>query len=114
MSRTRGGPSFSSARSAAWSRGRSSRAGPSERAGDRVTTYVLRRLLYAVPILLGITLITFLLFHVVGGDPAVTRAGKHPTPEKLKEVQHELGTDRPLPVQYLDFLRQVVTFDLGT
>ena len=79
-----------------------------------MTVYVLRRLLYAVPILLGITLITFLLFHVVGGDPAITRAGKHPTAQRLAEIRHELGTDKPLPSQYLDFLESLVTFDFGS
>ena len=49
-----------------------------------MTAYVLRRLLYAIPIFLGVTLITFLLFNVVGGDPAVTQAGKHATPEKIQ------------------------------
>ena len=61
-----------------------------------MAAYVLRRLLYGVPILLGITLITFVLFHVVGGDPAIVRAGKHASPERLAEIRRELGTDRPL------------------
>ncbi len=78
-----------------------------------MTAYVLRRLLYAIPIFLGVTLITFLLFNVVGGDPAVTQAGKHATPEKIQEIRRELGTDRSLPEQYVFFLRQTVTFDFG-
>jgi peptide/nickel transport system permease protein len=78
-----------------------------------VGAYVVRRLLYAVPILLGITLITFLLFHVVGGDPAVVKAGKHGSEERLAEIRRELGTDRPLVEQYGDFLRQTVTLDFG-
>jgi peptide/nickel transport system permease protein len=78
-----------------------------------VTAYVLRRLAYGVPILLGITLITFFLFHVVGGDPAIVRAGKHASPQRLAEIRRELGTDRPLAVQYVEFLRETVTFDFG-
>jgi peptide/nickel transport system permease protein len=78
-----------------------------------VATYVLRRLLYGVPILLGITLITFFLFHVVGGDPALALAGKHATPERIAEIQRDLGTDRPLATQYWEFLGQAVTFDFG-
>jgi peptide/nickel transport system permease protein len=76
-----------------------------------VATYVLRRLLAAIPIFFGITLITFVLFHVVGGDPAVARAGKHATPKRLEEIRHELGTDRPLPEQYAKFLGQILTLD---
>jgi peptide/nickel transport system permease protein len=78
-----------------------------------MAAYVLRRLLYGVPILLGITLITFVLFHVVGGDPAIVRAGKHASPERLSEIRRELGTDRPLAVQYGEFLWQTVRFDFG-
>jgi peptide/nickel transport system permease protein len=75
--------------------------------------YVVRRLLYAIPILLGVTLITFVLFHVVGGDPAILLAGKHASVEKLEEVRAQHGFDRPLPVQYLDWLKEIVTFDFG-
>lgn len=75
--------------------------------------YVARRLLYGVPILLGITLLTFVLFHVVGGDPARMLAGKVATPERLAEIRAEIGTDQPLAAQYLRFLREVFTFDFG-
>ena len=76
-------------------------------------SYVVRRLCYAVPVLLGVTLITFLLFHVAGGDPARSMAGRNATAEKLAEVRHEYGLDDPLPMQYLRFLGEVVTFDFG-
>jgi peptide/nickel transport system permease protein len=75
--------------------------------------YVLRRLLYGVPIVLGVTLITFLLFHVVGGDPASQLAGKVKSEDDLRQIRAELGTDRPLPLQYLKFLQEAVTFDFG-
>jgi len=76
-------------------------------------SYVLRRLLLAVPILLGILTFTFVLFHVVGGDPARQKAGKQATPKKLAEIRHELGTDRPILEQYGDFVLGAVTFDFG-
>jgi peptide/nickel transport system permease protein len=75
--------------------------------------YIVRRVLYMIPILLGVTLITFLLFNVVGGNPAIQYAGKHATAENIKLIERELGLDRPLPEQYLLFLKQVVTFDFG-
>jgi peptide/nickel transport system permease protein len=78
-----------------------------------VAVYALRRLLYGLPILLGITAITFFLFHVVGGDPALALAGKHATPERIAEIRRELGTDRPLAEQYVEFLVQAATFDFG-
>jgi peptide/nickel transport system permease protein len=78
-----------------------------------VTAYVVRRLLYGIPIFLGITLVTFLLFHVVSGDPALVLAGKTATPERLAEIRKEIGTDRPLAEQYVRFLGEAVTLDFG-
>lgn len=75
--------------------------------------YVVRRLLHAVPVLLGVTLITFVLFHVVGGDPARSMAGRNATKRKIEDIRREYGLDEALPVQYLQFLGEVVSFDFG-
>ncbi|HEX4922565.1 MAG TPA: ABC transporter permease [Bdellovibrionales bacterium] len=75
--------------------------------------FIIRKLLYMIPIVLGVTLITFLLFNVVGGNPAYQYAGKNATVEQIQELERELGIDRPLPEQYLFYLQQIVTFDFG-
>jgi peptide/nickel transport system permease protein len=75
--------------------------------------YILRRLLYSIPILFGVALVVFALFHLVGGDPAVMLLGKHATAERVAMVRQELGLDRPLPSQFVDYLREIVTFDFG-
>lgn len=75
--------------------------------------YIVRRVLYMVPILLGVTLLTFLLFSVVGGNPALQAAGRHATAERVASIERELGIDKPLPIQYVNFLKQIVTFDFG-
>lgn len=75
--------------------------------------YVIRRLLYMIPILFGITLITFFLFNVAGGDPALQAAGKHASVEQLASLKAELGLDRPLHMQYLFYLKQISTLDFG-
>jgi peptide/nickel transport system permease protein len=75
--------------------------------------YVIRRLIYAIPILLGVSLVVFSLFHLVGGDPAALLLGKHATAERVAMVRAELGLDQPLPMQFLDYLREVATFDFG-
>lgn len=75
--------------------------------------YIIRRLLYTIPIMIGIALITFLLFNVVGGDPVLSMLGKHATPRAIMELRAELGLDRPLFYQFMDFLKQIVTFDFG-
>jgi peptide/nickel transport system permease protein len=78
-----------------------------------VTGYVVRRLLIAVPILFGITLIVFLMLHTAGGDPAVIMLGPRASDESLRELRHELKLDRSLPVQYLDFLGKAVRGNFG-
>jgi len=75
--------------------------------------YALRRLVYMIPILFGITLVTFLLFNVAGGNPAIVAAGRYATPEQIAMIKAQLGLDKPLFMQYLDFLRQIFTLDFG-
>jgi peptide/nickel transport system permease protein len=65
------------------------------------------------PIIIGITLLTFLLFNVVVKDPASRFAGKHATVAQVQTIRAELGLDRSLPEQYVFFLKQIVTFDFG-
>lgn len=78
-----------------------------------MVNFILRRLLYTIPILFGIALITFLLFNVVGGDPVLTMLGKHANPQTIAELRAELGLDQPKYIQFLDFLKQIVTLDFG-
>jgi peptide/nickel transport system permease protein len=78
-----------------------------------MVNYIIRRVLYMVPILFGIALITFLLFNVVGGDPVLLMVGKHATPQTIEDMRRELGLNQPLYKQFLDFLWQIVTFDYG-
>ncbi len=76
-------------------------------------SYVLRRLLYVIPVILGVCLIIFVLFNLVAPDPAFTLLGKHSTPEQITQLHHELGMDRPLVVQYFDIVKSAFTFDFG-
>lgn len=75
--------------------------------------YVIRRLLQAIPTVLGVTIIVFLLFNVVAEDPAETKLGPKATPEAKEALREELGLNRPLHVQYVDFLAQTATLDFG-
>ncbi|NOY79906.1 MAG: ABC transporter permease [Kiritimatiellaeota bacterium] len=58
--------------------------------------YILRRTLLGVPIILGVLLVTFVLFHGVAGDPAALMAGKNASPRELEELRRQLRLDRPL------------------
>jgi peptide/nickel transport system permease protein len=74
--------------------------------------YVLRRALFFVPVWLGVATAVFLLVRL-SGDPAVALLGDKARPEQLAEFRARTGLDRPLPVQYVRFLRDVVRGDLG-
>jgi peptide/nickel transport system permease protein len=67
----------------------------------------------AIPVLIGITLASFLLIHFVPGDPARTVLGTHATPQAVDELHQKLGLDRSLPSQYWDFVSGAVTLDFG-
>ncbi len=75
--------------------------------------YVLRRLLHIVPTVFGVALLTFLLFNAFGPDPVRAALGQHATPEAITNLRQRWGLDRPLFFQFVDFLRQIVTFDYG-
>lgn len=75
--------------------------------------YILRRLVQMVPVLLGITLVVFALLQLIPGDPATTMLGLQARPEAVAALRSELGLDRPLWEQYVRYLGQVATLDLG-
>ncbi len=75
--------------------------------------YIFRRLLYTIPILLGVTLLIFLMFNIVGGDPALTLLGKHASPKQLDMLRKELGLNKPFLHQYFDLLKATFTFNFG-
>ena len=72
-----------------------------------------RRLLHTVPVIVGITLASFVLIHLVPGDPIRIMLGGKATKEHVAEVSHTLKLDRPLPVQYLTFVGGATHGDLG-
>ncbi len=76
--------------------------------------YILKRLLSLIPVLLGITLLVFGFLHLIPGDPAVVLLGERATPDQVTAVRSQLGLDKPLPVQYLTFLSNLLRFNLGT
>lgn len=76
--------------------------------------YLARRLLLAIPVLFIVTLMIFVLIHVVPGDPGRNILGPEATPHDVAVFDHQHGLDRPLPVQYLSWLEGAVHGDLGT
>lgn len=77
-------------------------------------TFLLRRLLSAVPVVFGVTLLAFSMSHLTPGDPVRIMLGERATAEDVTRLRAQLGLDRPLPVQYLTFLSNAARGDLGT
>ncbi len=78
-----------------------------------MTTYILRRVVQAIPVVIGVTLLSFVLIHLVPGDPARTALGAQAPPEAIAALNEELGLDEPLPTQYVDFVAGAATLDFG-
>ncbi len=80
-----------------------------------MTEYLVRRLVLAVPVVLGVSVAVFLMMHLIPGDPALAMLRGQPTvtPEDIDRVRHQLGLDDPLPVQYLKYLGRVLQGDFG-
>ena len=78
-----------------------------------MTGYILRRIVQAIPVLIGITLASFLLIHLVPGDPARIILGARATPQAIADLNHELGLDRSLIAQYVSFVGGAVHLDFG-
>ncbi|MBX5437812.1 MAG: ABC transporter permease [Alicyclobacillaceae bacterium] len=75
---------------------------------------IRQRLLMLVFVLFGVTAATFLMSHVIPGNPAQVMAGPHASPETVEAIRHQLGLDRPLLVQYLQYMNGLLHGDLGT
>lgn len=76
-------------------------------------SYVTRRVLYGIPLVLGVTFISFLLMVYFGPDKTYELLGKNPTADQISEVRHALGYDQPFLLRYVDYLKELATLDLG-
>lgn len=75
--------------------------------------YCLRKLVYSLPLLLGVTLISFVLMVYFGPDKTYDLLGRNPTVEEINEIRHQLGYDQSFLVRYFHYLHQIITFDFG-
>lgn len=75
--------------------------------------YIGKRLLLAIPVLFGLTLIVFFIMALIPGDPATAILGSYATPENIARLNAQLGLDKSLPQQYLTWLGNVLQGDLG-
>ena len=75
--------------------------------------YIAKRLLLFIPTLFGVTLITFFLMQALPGDPVQGMAGERASPETIARIRAALGQDRPLPLQYIGYLKLLSQGELG-
>lgn len=77
------------------------------------TGYVIRRLLAFIPLVIGISLITFFLVRLLPGDPAQVLAGSMPYEGVVESIRERMGLDKPIPVQYLIYVQNALHGDFG-
>ena len=78
-----------------------------------MTRYLILRILAAVPVLLGITLVVFVILSLIPGDPAMAILGSYSTPENVARLNQQLGLDRPLFQRYFIWLGNILQGDFG-
>lgn len=76
--------------------------------------YTVRRLLQLIPVLIGMSIIVFSIIRAIPGDPALVILGERATPEAVQELRLQLGLDKPITIQYLSYVYNVLTGDLGS
>ncbi|WP_254612983.1 nickel ABC transporter permease [Brevibacillus sp. HB1.1] len=81
---------------------------------DLMKQYIVKRLLSGIIVLFGLSVFTFLLIHLIPGDPVRIMLGQRATVEQIESLRGELGLNKPLVVQYLDYASGVLKGDLGT
>jgi ABC-type dipeptide/oligopeptide/nickel transport system permease component len=79
-----------------------------------VLIYIARRLLFIVPQIIGIVLVSFMLVKTIPGDPATLMLGPTATPEAITALRHEMGLDKSIPIQFWIYLKNLSKGDLGT
>jgi len=75
--------------------------------------YIIRRLLALIPVLLGVSIVVFLLIRMIPGDPVIVMLGERARLEDVERVRHEMGFDRPIHIQYIEWMGRILRGDLG-
>lgn len=76
--------------------------------------FVVRRLLSLIPVLLGVSIVVFSLIRLIPGDPVIVMLGERARPADIERLREEMGFNRPIVVQYLEWMGHVLRGDLGT
>jgi peptide/nickel transport system permease protein len=75
--------------------------------------YIIKRVLQIIPVLLIITILIFIMIRLIPGDPATVLLGDKATPELVAALKHKMGLDKPIYMQYLIFMKNLLTMNMG-
>ncbi|WP_428443522.1 ABC transporter permease [Photobacterium sagamiensis] len=78
-----------------------------------ILKHCFRKLMYSIPLLFGVTLISFVLMVYFGPDKTYDLLGRNPTIDEINEIRHQLGYDQPFFVRYFEYIKEVLLFDFG-
>jgi peptide/nickel transport system permease protein len=76
--------------------------------------YIARRLIALIPVLIGVSILVFSLIRMIPGDPVTVMLGERARPADIERVREEMGFNRPIHIQYLEWMRRILRGDLGT
>ena len=79
----------------------------------KFTDYLARRLFYSIFVLLGLSVLIFIIARTLPGDPARLALGPFASQEQVEKLRHDMGMDKPLVVQYIDYIKGVFSGDMG-
>lgn len=78
-----------------------------------MVSYITKRLLALIPVIIGVALVVFLIIHLIPGDPAQTMLGERATVESIERLRESMGLNQPLYIQFMNFFRDLLRGDLG-
>ncbi|WP_432357155.1 ABC transporter permease [Sporosarcina sp. UB5] len=78
-----------------------------------MTKFIVRRLLQTIPVLLGVSIVVFSMMYLIPGNPAQIIAGEGASPQTIAQIEEKLGLNKPAPVQYFSYMKNVLQGDLG-
>jgi len=76
--------------------------------------FIVRRLLSLIPVMLGVSIVVFALIRMIPGDPVIIMLGERARPEDIERVREEMGFNRPIYIQYFEWVGRILRGDLGT
>ena len=75
---------------------------------------ILKRILISIPVLVGVVFLIFIMLRIVPGDPVTTMMGEHVNPAVIEKISKEMGLDKPLYVQFFQYIAHALRGDFGT